>query len=203
MTRLHRWWLPALFTSALAFAACGGDDDGEKTNTDGGGVDGGGVDASTIKDASTSDAGGDASVAGLQCKTPANAKCGPYTSPLGTPAEPCCYSGPYAGGTADSMCSGKYMGVCLPPAVNDARCDDITLPVVGLQKGCCAPNGRCGINSNASGLGCPDLETTEATIKMALATFSIMPASAKRACAAADAGTSMQTLGKVGLDAGL
>jgi hypothetical protein len=204
MNRLRRMWIPVLLQTAVALAAC----DDEKEDDDDPPTDSG-IDAgpdSGIKDAAT-DSGSDASV--VMCKTPANAKCGPHTNPLGGPAvQGCCYSGPLANGaTADSVCSGLYMGTCLPPAVPDKRCDD-QMVVTSKLTGCCAINGRCGIDSNATGLGCPDLETAELSIKMALQTFSF-PAGSKRLCTARDGGVGdggTQALiwnGKTGMDAGL
>lgn len=208
MNRLRRMWIPVLLQTAVALAAC--DDDNEDDDTPP--TDGGGLDAgpdSGPKDSGASDAKVDATVMGIQCKMPAAKLCGPYTSQLpGTPPEPCCYSGPLGNGTtADSVCSGKVQGQCLPPAINDTRCPDVTIVTTQL-KGCCsALTQRCGVNSNEQGLGCPDNETTEMTIKALIPSFSI-PASAKRLCAAGDGGVGdggTQALiwsGKTGMDAG-
>lgn len=189
MNRLRRMWIPVLLQTAVAFAGCGDDDDDD----DGAKPGDGGLDASTDagRDASTGDAGRDGGTP-LMCKTPATTACAPAASPLGGAAVPgCCYSGPMADGTtADSVCSGFYMGTCLPPAVETPACDDIMVVTMLLQ-GCCSPaTRRCGVNNNAVGLGCVDNDQLETAVKAALPTF-MVPAASKKACVwgGGDAGT--------------
>ena len=197
MTRLRSLWLPVILQAVLGLAACGEDDDDDDgTPVNDAGPRDSGVDATVPRDAG-SDASTDSGVTSVMCGA---ATCGPFMR-LSTSApvvEPCCYSGPLANGTtAANQCSGKYMGQCLPPAVADPCRDNITAFGMTLQ-GCCALNQQCGVNSNQTGLGCPDLATTEATIRGLMPSFTI-PTASKRACAA-DAGTTSRVT--FGMDAG-
>lgn len=145
----------------LGTAGCGDDDDDDDTTTDagagkggGGGSSNAGAGGSTKAGAGgTTKAGAGGGSAGAAGAAPAPITCGTKTcqpSITGIPA--CCATADTCGlGDAAECTALGQLGTA------DTNCPDYSMTVAGTAypvKGCCRPDGKCGVNFATTGLGC-------------------------------------------------